>query len=194
MLVLLRASTLPSDGPPFKSCRLISHATSRIILFELSKETLFLIATVVVPQVSPYILPRILMTLVNHEGWSNTQDSVVHFYAMSVWPPGDSVYLSHLIILENIASVRTKESSCFQLSSCPSCYVVNALFIIFCAPPPFINLGTRFLLSGRVVTPRVTENLIKLINLQLSHVARLNQDTKVWNQIQKQRFKTSSSI
>jgi hypothetical protein len=29
--------------------------------------------------------------------------------------------------------------------------------------------------------------------LQLSPNARLNQDTKVWNQIQRQRFKTSSS-
>jgi hypothetical protein len=44
------------------------------------------------------------------------------------------------------------------------------------------------------VTPRVTENLIKLIKLQLSPDARLNQDTKVWNQIQRHIFKTSSSI
>jgi hypothetical protein len=44
------------------------------------------------------------------------------------------------------------------------------------------------------VTPHVTESLIKLIILQLSPDARLNEDTKVWNQIQRQRFKTSSSI
>jgi hypothetical protein len=43
------------------------------------------------------------------------------------------------------------------------------------------------------VTPRVTEGLIKLIKLQLSPNVRLNQDTKVWNQIQRQRFKISSS-
>jgi hypothetical protein len=42
------------------------HATSRTILFELSKETLFLIATIVAPQVSPCILLRTLMKLVNH--------------------------------------------------------------------------------------------------------------------------------
>jgi hypothetical protein len=33
------------------------------------------------------------------------------------------------------------------------------------------------------VTSRVTENLIKLIKLELNYNARLNQDTKVWNQI-----------
>jgi hypothetical protein len=42
------------------------------------------------------------------------------------------------------------------------------------------------------VTSWVTEALIKLIKLQLSPNARLNQDTKVWNQIQRQRFKTQS--
>jgi hypothetical protein len=67
---------------------------------------------------------------------------------MLVWPPGDFVYLSYSIIQENIASTRTKESSPFQLSGCPSCYAINAPFIISCAPPPFINLGTRFLLRG----------------------------------------------
>jgi hypothetical protein len=44
------------------------------------------------------------------------------------------------------------------------------------------------------VTPRVIEILIKLIKFQLSPNATLNQDTKVWNQIQRQRFKTSSSV
>jgi hypothetical protein len=39
------------------------------------------------------------------------------------------------------------------------------------------------------VTPYVIERLIKLIKLQLSPNARLNQDTKVWNQIQKQRLR-----
>jgi hypothetical protein len=43
------------------------------------------------------------------------------------------------------------------------------------------------------VTPRVMENIIKLIKLQSSLNARLNQDTKVWNQIQRQRFKISNS-
>jgi hypothetical protein len=54
------------------------------------------------------------------------------------------------------------------------------------------NLGMRFSLRGRVVRPHVTKGLIKLIKLQLSPNARLNQDTKVWNQIQRQRFKISS--
>jgi hypothetical protein len=45
-----------------------------------------------------------------------------------------------------------------------------------------------------IVTPHVTESLIKLIKLQLSSDARLNQYTKVWNQIQRQRFKFSSSV
>jgi hypothetical protein len=45
-----------------------------------------------------------------------------------------------------------------------------------------------------IVTPHVIERLIELIKLQLNPDARLNQDTKVWNQIQKQRFKVSSSV
>jgi hypothetical protein len=44
------------------------------------------------------------------------------------------------------------------------------------------------------VTPCVTEGLIKLIKMQLNPNARLNQDIKVWNQIQRQRFKISSSV
>jgi hypothetical protein len=44
------------------------------------------------------------------------------------------------------------------------------------------------------VTPCVTEGLIKLIKVQLNPNARLNQDIKVWNQIQRQRFKISSSV
>jgi hypothetical protein len=45
-----------------------------------------------------------------------------------------------------------------------------------------------------VVTPHVTESLIKLIKLQFSPNARLNQDTKVWNQIQRQRFKVLNFV
>jgi hypothetical protein len=44
------------------------------------------------------------------------------------------------------------------------------------------------------VTPRVTEILIKFLKLQLSPNARLNQATKVWNQIQRQRIKISSFV
>jgi hypothetical protein len=132
------------------------------------------------------------MTLVNHQGRSNTQDSVVHFYAMSVWPPGDFVYLSYSIIQENVASAHPEESSSFQLSQYP---LFNISFIVSYALPPFINLRTRFHLGGGgVVTPCVTKSLIKLIKLQLSPDAGLNQDIKVWNQIQRQRFKTSSSV
>jgi hypothetical protein len=147
-LVLLQASTLHGDGLPFKPCCLSLHATLRTILFELSKETLFPIAIVVAPQASPSILFGTLMTLVSHRGQSDTQDSVVHFYAMSVWPPGDFMYLSYSIIQENVASARTEESSPFQLIVYPSGYTVNAPFIISCAPPPFINLRLRFLLRG----------------------------------------------
>jgi hypothetical protein len=127
---------------------LILHTTSRTILFELPKEILFPIATIVAPQVSPCILPRTLMTLVNHQGRSNTQDNIVHFYAMSVCPPNNFVYLSYSIIQENVASARTEESSPFQLIVYPSGYTVNAPFIVSCAPPPFINLRLRFLLRG----------------------------------------------
>jgi hypothetical protein len=126
---------------------LTSHVTSRTILFKLSKETLFRIATIVAPQASPCILPRTLMTLVN-QGQSNTQDSTVHFYAMSVWPPDDFVDLSYPMIQESVATTHTKESFPFQLSSCPSCYAVNAHFIVSYAPLPFINLGTRFFKGG----------------------------------------------
>jgi hypothetical protein len=38
------------------------------------------------------------------------------------------------------------------------------------------------------------ETLIKFLKMKLSLNARLNQDTKVWNQIQRQRFKVSSSV
>jgi hypothetical protein len=182
LLVLLWASTLHGDGLSIKPCRLISHVTSRTILFELSKETLFPIATVVAPQASPCILPGTLMTLVSHRGRSDTQDSIVHFYAMSVWPPGDFVYLSYSIIQENITFACTEESFPFQLSGCPSCYAVNAPFIVSCAPPPFINLVMRFLLKGEGCNTRVSESSIKLIKFQLSPDAILNQDTKVWNQ------------
>jgi hypothetical protein len=44
------------------------------------------------------------------------------------------------------------------------------------------------------VTPHVTDGLIMFIKWKLSPNARLNQDTKVWNQIQRQRFKISSSV
>jgi hypothetical protein len=58
------------------------------------------------------------------------------------------VYPSCSVIQEKVVSDRTEGSSSFQLSGCPFCYVVNASCIISCAPPSFINLGTRFLLSG----------------------------------------------
>jgi hypothetical protein len=38
------------------------------------------------------------------------------------------------------------------------------------------------------------ETLIKFIKMQLSPNVGLNQDTKVWNQIQRQRYKVSSSV
>jgi hypothetical protein len=41
------------------------------------------------------------------------------------------------------------------------------------------------------ITPRVMKGLIKLIKLQLSPNARLNQDTNIWNQIQRQRLNFS---
>jgi hypothetical protein len=123
--------------------------TSRTILFELSKETLFLIATTVALQVSPCILPGTLMTLVNHQGQSNIQDSVVHFYAISVWLPSDFVYLSYSTIQEIVASTRIEESSPFQLSGYPSCYTINASFIISCASKPSFHKSRQdFLLRG----------------------------------------------
>jgi hypothetical protein len=47
----------------------------------------------------------------------------------------------------------------------PSCYSINAMFIVSCAPPPFVNLRTRLLLGGSVVTPRVTKTIIKSLKL-----------------------------
>jgi hypothetical protein len=52
-------------------------------------------------------------------------------------------------------------------------------------------LAGLLLPSVLLLTPRVTESLIKL---QLNPNAILNQDTKVWNQIQSQRFKVSSFV
>jgi hypothetical protein len=60
------------------------------------------------------------------------------------------------------ATWKHKKFPPFQLSRYPSCCTMNASFNIFCAPS-FINLGTRFLLKGRVVTPRVTRMLIFII-------------------------------
>jgi hypothetical protein len=57
-----------------------------------------------------------------------------------------------------------------------------ALHRFLCFPPPFVNLNTRFLLRGRVVTPYVTKILIKLLKLQLSLKARANQAVEVANQ------------
>jgi hypothetical protein len=51
---------------------------------ELSKETSFPVAIVVASQVPSSIQPGALTTLVNHQDLSNTQDSVAHFYAMSM--------------------------------------------------------------------------------------------------------------
>jgi hypothetical protein len=45
------------------------------------------------------------------------------------------VYPSCSIIQKNVISDCTKKSSFFQLSGCPSCYTINASFIISCAPP-----------------------------------------------------------
>jgi hypothetical protein len=78
------ASTLNGVSPPLSHVMLISHVTYRTILFELSKEASFLIAIVVAPRMPSCILHGALTTLVNHQDWSNTQDSVVHFCAMSV--------------------------------------------------------------------------------------------------------------
>jgi hypothetical protein len=56
-------------------------------------------------------------------------------------------------------------------SRCPSWYVVNASFIVCCAPS-FVNLGTRFLLSERVITPRVMALLITFIEVLIKHEIR----------------------
>jgi hypothetical protein len=79
------ASTLHGVGPPSRHVMLISHVTSRTILFELSKETSFSIAITVTSHVPSCILPSALMALVNHQDRSNTQDSIVHFCTISVW-------------------------------------------------------------------------------------------------------------
>jgi hypothetical protein len=35
----------------------------------------------------------------------------------------------------------------------------------YCVPPPFVNLGMKFLLTGRIVTPRITKYLITSLRL-----------------------------
>jgi hypothetical protein len=57
-----------------------------------------------------------------------------------------------------------------------------ALHHFLCFPPPFVNLGTRFLLMGRAVTRRITKILIKLLKMQLSLMARADQVVEVANQ------------
>jgi hypothetical protein len=78
---------------------------------------------------------------------------------------GDQEVLLHLIIL----------ISSFLHDQC-------ALHHFLCFPPSFINLGTRFLLRERAITPHVTKILINLLKLQLRHQASTNQFIKVWNQ------------
>jgi hypothetical protein len=55
-----------------------------------------------------------------------------------------------------------------QLFRCPSCYAVNASFIVSCASS-FVNLRTRFLLRGRAVTPRDTVSLITFIKVLIKN-------------------------
>jgi hypothetical protein len=106
------------------------------------------------------------MTLVNHQGQSNTQDSVVHFYGMSIWPTGDFVYLSYSMIQENVTSARTEESSPFQLSGCHSCYAVNASFIISCASSPSFHKSWKEISfkGGGAITSHILETIIKVIS------------------------------
>jgi hypothetical protein len=176
LLVLLQASALHGDGPPFQPCR-----------FDLARD--FMNHSVRVTKgiivsncyhcgsTSATLYPTWdTKTHVNHQGRSNTQDSIVHFYAMSVWPPGDFVYLSYSIIQEDVASSRTEESSSFQLSRYP---LFNTSFIVSCALPPYVNLEMRFLLRGRVITLYVMESLIKSFKMQLSLNQRANQDVEV---------------
>jgi hypothetical protein len=55
----------------------------------------------------------------------------------------------------------------------------------------FFDLCVKDLSTQNVitVTPHVMKILIKFLKLQLSSNARLNQDTKVWNQMRRQRIK-----
>jgi hypothetical protein len=55
---------------------------------------------------------------------------------------------------------------------------VKVPLIIFLDFPSFHNLGMRFLLAGRVITPRVIEIINQFLNPQLSPKARNNQVTK----------------
>jgi hypothetical protein len=52
-------------------------------------------------------------------------------------------------------------SFCFSTSSHPSSFS--------CAPPPFINLGIRFLFRGRAVTPRVMTSLMMFIKFLIKN-------------------------
>jgi hypothetical protein len=58
---------------------------------------------------------------------------------------------------------------------------VRALIDPYCCDAGLVKVrpNGRSGCGGQLVTPRVTESLIKLIKLQLSPNARLNQDTKV---------------
>jgi hypothetical protein len=69
---------------------------------------------------------------------------------------------------------------------------VKVSFVVFLHYLSFLNLGTRILLRERVVTPHIIETWIKLLKLQLSIKKRTNQITKVWNQIQRKRLKSSN--
>jgi hypothetical protein len=123
----------------------------------------------------------------------------------------DPEHLTKLLGQEDRVMKRNKQSSEAQLdSTMASCrsftegkvaWVIEKSFLLSTIPIPDIllaiwsmhrssflvlpscrNLGTRFLLRGRAVTPRVTESLIKLLKMQLSLKAREDQAVEVSNQ------------
>jgi hypothetical protein len=87
------------------------------------------------------------------------EDRVMMHNKQSLEAQLDSTMVSHRPRMKRKVAWVIEEPSSFQTSICPSCYVVNASFIISCAPS-FVNLETRFLLRGRAITPHVTVLLI----------------------------------
>jgi hypothetical protein len=87
-----------------------------------------------------------------------------------------------------ILTLELRKWSC--LCSCHLDQRCGSMTILCFLGPLFLrNLGTRFLLWGRAITPHVTGILIKLFKLQLSHKARENQVIEVWKQNSKSWFK-----
>jgi hypothetical protein len=168
-----RASTLHGVGPLLSHVVMISLLPSCIHPVRLSKR----VSSPIAPRIDSIwkFLPRWVMLsstlefekvpflvrvpdrVVEPRGWSNE----AHYNQSHEAQSGSTRWdVTHAPKEKLHEGPRSSPPFNYPDTWYPSCYSVNASFIISCAPPPFINLGMRFPLRGRAVTPCVTVLLI----------------------------------